>query len=92
MIAYRLRKETKTKLATEGKIFFIFKYLIGECYPHVFIPRKTVRNGMELWTFATFVPHPSKPDSKMPYFVEIVPHLQPNDGGGKEVVRKMMYQ
>ena len=47
---------------------------------------------MELWTFATYVPHPSKPESKMPYFIDIIPHLQPNDGGGEQAVRKMMNQ
>ena len=47
---------------------------------------------MELWTFATYVPHPSKPESKMSYFIDIVPYLQSNDGGDEQAVRKMMNQ
>jgi hypothetical protein len=45
---------------------------------------------MMLWTFAIYVPYPSKLESKLPYFIEVVPHLKPNDGGGPEAVHIMM--
>ena len=47
---------------------------------------------MELWTFATYVPHPSKLNGKIPYFIEIIPHLKLNDGGGEQAVRIMIQQ
>ena len=49
-----------------------------------------VRNGMMVWSMATYVEHPSKPFGKLPYFVELVPHLSFNDGGGTEAVWIMM--
>ena len=64
----------------------------GEPFPHVFIPRKLIRNGMMMWTMATYVPHPANTAGKLPYFIVIVPHLRPNDGGGPQAVRKMMQE
>jgi len=54
------------------------------------MPRKPARNGMLMWTMATFVEHPSILNQKLPYFIELVPHLKPNDGGGAYAVEIMM--
>ncbi len=47
----------------------------------MFLPRKPSPNGMLIWTVATFVEHPVKTKQKIPYFVQFIPHLKPNDGG-----------
>ena len=60
--------------------------ILGEPYPHMFIPRKLVCNGMLIWTMATYVEHPTIPNGKLPYFMMLVPHLKPNDGGGANAI------
>lgn len=47
---------------------------------------------MLLWTAATFVNHPSSVSRKLPFFVDIVPHLEPNDGGPPMALQIMMQQ
>jgi hypothetical protein len=39
---------------------------------------------------ATYVAHPTISSGKLPYFIMLVPHLKPNDGGGANAVRSMM--
>lgn len=56
----------------------------------MFIPRKIVKNGMMVWSMATYVAHPASNTSKLPYFVEFIPHLKLNDGGGATAVIKML--
>lgn len=53
-----------------------------EPYPHVHMPNKPITNGMMLRTAATLLAHPALTSGKLPYYIDIVPHLRPNDGGG----------
>ena len=39
---------------------------------------------------ATFVEHPAIGSSKLPYFIMIVPHIRPNDGGPPSAIRTLM--
>lgn len=39
---------------------------------------------------ATYVQHPTIGSGKLPYFIMLVPHLKPNDGGGVNAIRIMM--
>jgi hypothetical protein len=39
---------------------------------------------------ATYLAHPSKPGEKLPFFVELIPHLRPNDGGPAAAIRIAM--
>lgn len=43
-----------------------------------------------IWTIATFVEHPSNKESKLPYFIQFVPHLKPNDGGTCFVITELI--
>ena len=56
----------------------------------MFIQRKPKPNGILIWTAATFVSHPSSNQRKLPFFIDTVLHLKPNDGGPEEAVRIMM--
>ena len=58
----------------------------GEPIPVVYIPRKPHPNGLKLYTLATYINHPSKPGKKIPYIVDIKPHLTANDCTSKELI------
>ena len=58
----------------------------------MFIKRKPKPNGMLIWSATTFVNHPASISLKLPFFLHLIPHLEPNDGGGEEAVRIMMKQ
>jgi hypothetical protein len=45
---------------------------------------------MVVWSMATFVEHSSNSTGKLPYFVELIPHLTLNDGGGLKAVKWLM--
>jgi len=79
MIAFHLAKLTKQKLSDAG-----------EPYPHMYILRKPKPHGMLLWTGATYVVHPSSDNRKLPFFLDIVPHLKPNDDSLDKALRIMM--
>ena len=45
---------------------------------------------MMIWTMATYVSHSVLTNGKLPYFLILVPHLKPNDGGGVNAIHIMM--
>jgi hypothetical protein len=50
-----------------------------EPIPVVFIPRKPHPNGLLVYLLASFINHPVRPDSKVPFILDILPHLKVGD-------------
>lgn len=59
----------------------------GEPIPVTYIPRKPHPNGLLLYQLVTYVQHPAKSDSVLPWILDICPHLQTNDCSAQDSVR-----
>jgi len=64
--------------------------LDGEPIPVVYIQRKPNPNGLEIFPLATYVKHPAKEGSILPFILDMRPHLRQGDSAPKEVVRQFM--
>eukprot|EP01119_Soliformovum_irregulare_P012458 TRINITY_DN3241_c0_g1_i7.p1 TRINITY_DN3241_c0_g1~~TRINITY_DN3241_c0_g1_i7.p1 ORF type:complete len:423 (-),score=57.45 TRINITY_DN3241_c0_g1_i7:83-1351(-) len=53
---------------------------LNMAYPGYYIPRKKAANGMIIWTMATYVIC-AHSKHRLPFFVEMFPHLRSGDGG-----------
>jgi hypothetical protein len=63
---------------------------LGEPIPLTYIPRKPHPNGLLLYLGSSYILHPTKQQSKLPYVVDIIPHLQVNDVSCSIAVHKIM--
>jgi hypothetical protein len=79
VLAYQPSKEKKAKMEEEG-----------EPIPVVFIPRKPHKNGLLLYSAVGAVRHPNSDDKKLPWIVDIEPHLTAGDTAPHDVVRTMI--
>lgn len=61
-----------------------------EPIPVVWIPRKPHPNGLENFLAVTMVEHPAKVNGGLPYILDIIPHLRPNDIAPADAVRQVM--
>lgn len=79
ILAYQPRKETKMKANVE------------QCpIPVVYIPRKPHKNGFLIYQAVTYVTHPLKPTSKLPFIVDMFPHFTPGDITPISSIEKMI--
>lgn len=51
----------------------------GEPIPVVYIKRKPHPNGLEIFMACSYLKHPVKSDKKIPFIVDMLPHLQVGD-------------
>lgn len=70
VIGYQPRLEVKQKAE-----------LNGEPIPVTYIPRKPHPNGLLIYLACTFISHPTKLNSKLPYIIDIWSHLKVGDIG-----------
>jgi len=61
----------------------------GEPIPVVFIKRKPHPNGLLLHLGSTYVEHPVRRDSRLPFLVEMLPHLTVGDSNPSNAIQKM---
>ena len=62
----------------------------GEPIPVTFIQRKSHPNGLLEYLLVTFVSHPARINSVLPYILDVQPHLQVGDVSPSEAVRTFM--
>jgi hypothetical protein len=71
----------KTKAAADRK---------GEPIPVVYIERKPHPNGLEVWPACSYIVHPSRPNSKVPFIVDFIPKLTVSDTSSPSIVQQIM--
>ena len=52
---------------------------MGEPIPVVYIERKPHENGLELFMACSYLLHPGEISKKIPFIIDILPHLQVED-------------
>jgi hypothetical protein len=62
----------------------------GEPIPVVYIPRKPHPNGLEIFLVTTPVEDPTSQKEKLPYIIDIVPHLRNGDNVPSDIIRSFM--
>jgi hypothetical protein len=63
---------------------------ISEPIPVVYIPRKPHPNGLLAYVAATYVNHPFISNSKIPYIIDLLPHLQVGDVSAATALEQVM--
>lgn len=76
MIAYQPGDEAK-KIAEAEQ----------EPIPVVYIPRKPTPNGLLCYQLIAYITHPAKQDSKIPYILDMCPHLKFGDYSPRTAVQ-----
>ena len=62
----------------------------GEPIPVVYILRKPHPNGLLEYLLVTYVNHPKKRNKKLPYILDIIPHVKAGDSSPTEAVKEFM--
>lgn len=65
---------------------------LGIPIPVVYFPRKPHPNGLEDMALMTFVEHPGNPNKKLPYMLDLLPHLVVGDCAPIACVQQFMKQ
>lgn len=79
MIAYQPGKVRKQKASEDG-----------EPIPVMWIKKKPHPNGLVIYHVCTFIEHPIRKGSVIPFIVDTLPHLKSGDSGLADVVKKVM--
>lgn len=78
IVHYQPRKSTKMKVEEIEPI------------PIVYIPRKPVPNGLEFFLACSYISHPTREESVLPFIVDMIPHLEVGDSNPQEMVEKVI--
>ncbi len=62
----------------------------GEPIPVMFIPRKPHPNCLLIYLLATYLDHPARNGSILPFVLNILPHLKTDDASPQQSVIKAM--
>ncbi len=63
---------------------------MGEPIPVTYIPRKPHPNGLLDYLLVTYVSHPTKIKSVLPFILDIKPHLCEGDMAAQNAIRHFM--
>ena len=62
----------------------------GEPIPVIYIPRKPHKNGLLIYYAMTFINHPVRRNSVLPFIIDTIPHLQVRNNDAVQVVEKII--
>lgn len=62
----------------------------GEPIPVVYIPRKPHPNGLLIYLMCSYVDHPQQNNKRLPFVIDIEPHLKVGDVSPEQTVRTFM--
>lgn len=63
---------------------------IGDPIPTQYIPRKPHKNGLLIYHACTYIKHPNDSNKVLPFIIDAMPHIIPNDANPHEFIKWIM--
>jgi hypothetical protein len=79
MEEYQPKGTTKTKAKSSGKFI-----------PVIFIPQKPHPNGFLIYLLVTYTHHPVYRTERIPFILDILPHVTTGDAAPVDAIKKML--